>query len=238
MKKIITLLTLSQFLWISLAINVWDCQRLSTIKKLIPNDKLYQQAYSNLQKYCNWDKKVLNSSYYINHYLDVNFRYLDWFEENSDPQAKERRNYLNQIAEVNYKNIDKKQLLEKYSKYRWISRSSWSLYRKYIRICNNLYSINSIIEPNNLENNKSNIISSYFNKCYQLANKRKLQETILVQTILYKIHYQTIQQKLFRLVNQDFLKKRDNLYNKFVISLWDFLYLVRRFIKSYNANTK
>jgi len=238
MKKFVFFLVVFQLTWISLAINIWDCLRLSIIKKLIPNNKLSKQALNNLKKYCNWDKKVISSPYYVNHYLDVNFRYLDWFENNSDPQAKERRNYLNQIAKVNYENIDTKQLIEEYNKYRWLSNKSQSLYLKYKKVCDSLSWIISHIETNLLWNNKAGIINIYTNKCYQLANKRKLQETILVQTILYKIHYQTIQQKLFRLVNQDFLKKRDNLYNKFVVSLWDFLYLVRRFIKSYDANTK
>ena len=218
----------------------WDCSRLDEIKKIISNkelfpDKIYQTAFNNLSKFCNWQKNVLNSKFYINHLIDVKFRYLDWFESNSDPDAKAWRQFLNQIAKDDFKNIKKSELISKYKAYRWIHGK---IYWNYINFCNNLYWINNVVEPTYLKNYKANIIWSYLGKCYKLANKRKLQETILVQSILYKIHYQTIQARLFKIVNQDFLKKWDKLYNKFVISLWDFMYLVRRFIKSTDANTK
>ena len=252
MKKVILIFIISIFLWISFSIATtlkwWDCQRLEEIKKIISDKQIfpgqfYEKAFTNLSQYCNWNKNVLNSKYFINHYLDVKFRYLDWFENNSDPNAKNRRNFLNQIAKNNYTTKDPnkliKNLIEIYKKLRWSTNSNWILYQKYINTCNKLSSINSKIEDSNLKNNKANIINAYLpTKCKQLANQRKLQETALVQSIIYKIHYTTIQQRLFKTINQDFLKKWDNLYNKFVVSLWDFMYLVRRFIKSTDANTK
>jgi len=222
----------------------WDCQRLEEIKQLISDKQVfpwqfYEKAFTNLSQYCNWNKNVLNSKYFINHYLDVKFRYLDWFKNNSDPNAKNRRNFLNQIAKISYKTTDSnkaiKTLINQYKYYRW---ENWVLYKKYIDVCNKLPEISKIFESNNFKNNKYNLLGFYKTSCKKLANQRKLQETALVQSIIYKIHYTTIQQRLFKTINQDFLKKWDNLYNKFVVSLGDFMYLVRRFIKSNNANTK
>ena len=241
MKKIIVIsisILLANFSFAQ-TINRWDCARIREIENIITSlysDKLHLQALTNLKKFCNKDNSVLQSSYYINHYLDVAFRYLDGFEQESDPQAKQRRILLNTIAKSDYKNIKPSVLTWMYNKIRWIS--PWSLYQKYINTCNHLTWLNSLLETNSTNNNRVNIIWTYLQKCYQLANTRKIQETKLTQILLYKIHYRTLQSKLFKLLNQDFVKKRDNLYNQFVISLWDFMFLVRRFIKSTNANTK
>ena len=220
-------------------VNRWDCIRLKNIERIVTSlysDKLHLQALTNLKKFCYGNNNVLESPYYINQYLDVSFRYLDWFKPNSDPQAKQRRNFLNNIARKDYTNIDEKKIIEKYQKY-WIEKK-WSLFNKYLNICKQIPALNKTIEEEATKWNKANIIGYYEAQCQRLAYLRQLQETLLAQTILYKIHYQTIQSKLFKIVNQDFLKKRDNLYNQFVISLWDFMFLVRRFIKSTDANTK
>ena len=106
----------------------WDCNssklkvissNLQVISDLLPEDTksdnftIAKNAFSNLKKYCNYNKKVLHTPFFLNHLIDQYFRYLDWIQTNNYhwplySTSKQRRTYLNQIAENNFRWINPK----------------------------------------------------------------------------------------------------------------------------------
>ena len=227
----------------------WDCNRLSFIAENIDiianslpeiskqdNFAIVQNAISNLVRYCDRDKKVLQTPFFLNHLVDQYFRYLDWIETENYywplyKQSKQRRIFLNKIAENNFRGINPKDINNKF----W--QQYIPIWLNYYKFCNSLLWINNIIESKNASILDKNFVGKYVNKCKLLANDNLAQETYLLHQILLKSYYSSFDVNSFKYFKA-YASQLNELYNIFTIALWDFYYLVNRFIKVTDANTK
>ena len=226
-------------------IEIWD----NSIASKLPEDtadnnqEIVTIALNNLEKVCKWKNLnwVLNSKSFINQLINTYFRYLDaiqikWsYLTNYDPDWLAWREIINSFVEkTNQDNpssdwIDK--LKEKYYVY-WTTDKK--LYSKYTKFCKKLPEINRTIHAWT----DQNIPDSLMDECLVLAENRLAEETLLVNHLIKLNYYKSLKNKLFEMFNNKFAKQWDDLYNEFVISLWNFEYLVTKFIKVTNANTK
>lgn len=254
MKKIFLIIMSIFIIWISFAqnkkITEKDCNNdiLKYLDNLwnklnnLPNLKIikkedYQVAIKNLKKYCNNDWEVLQSPYFINHLLDVWFRKLDAIDPleywiTFDQEGIKWREYLNWITEKTKPDDISKNFTEIWGRKNW----TW-LYSKYISTCKDLKYIDSYIVS---QNNWYTITNNLHNKCINLANQRYQEEANLVSSLMIRSFYKRIDTKLyesfFQKNNKSFADKLMKLYDKFTIALWDFQYLVLRFVKVVDAN--
>ena len=229
----------------------WDCnpshlefisKNLQTIANMLPeetqNDNLEitSNAFSNLQKYCKRNKRTLQTPFFLNHIVDQYFRYLDWIQTNNYywplySESKQRRKYLNQIAENNFRWINPENIQNKF-KNQYIP-----LIRKYRNFCNTLDKINNFIETKKASLENTNYNWKYKEKCQKLTDIILAKETYLLHQIILKTYYSTFDYNQFKYFKA-YASQLNDLYNIFTIALWDFYYLVNRFIKVTDANTK
>ncbi len=247
-------------------VHQWDC-RLSSIayfekigdivfnnwfsKWKIINKKVYSQAIENLKKYCNLEKWVPETPSFINQLVDVAFRKIDaikWlmYWLNPDPLWEKRRNYLNKVSKNN--NADPENIIKNFEKIRWnaeenIKANNTTLYWKYLSVCNEVWNIYQYLLTKSDKN--TNLINKIFiNTCHQMVKERYMREANLIQKITFINFYTDINNKLFEGFSKhtewqtSFSDKLMKLYDKFTIALWNFQYLVLRFVKVLDANTK
>ena len=239
----------------------WDCNNwfFLFLKKFsnnynFSNNKIitkavFNRSKENLQKYCNLESWVPTSTYFLEQLLNTAFRKIDaikWltYSIEPDPLWEERRQYLNNIYQQN--KIPSNQIISKFIKY-WgtaddnVEANNHTLYWKYLLACQEIEKI----YPNiSIINNKS-IINTNFNKfCKQIAKNRYLKELDLIQKTSFINFYTNLNNELFDNFTKhtewksSFSDKLLKLYDKFTVSLWDFQYLVLRFVKVLDANTK
>ncbi len=252
MKKLLSIFIVSQLIitttYAFSTRQEWDCTNITYLTSIqplisnlfndIPDSKtLVNIAISNLEKYCNYDTKVLQTPDFLNHLLDVYFRYLDWIKTNnySGPLYKKSvlyRKQLNKIAEQNFKNTNPDIVN---SLYKDFTQNIWP---KYIEFCKKIPQINNLLTKSSLDSEpKINNTTFWQDYCYQLSELRLSQEINLLNMIQDKIYYTNWDNETFSLFKA-FASQWNNLLNLFIISLWDFDYLVNRFIKVTDANTK
>ncbi len=228
----------------------WDCLNLdyinsikSNIIKLLPTQQnwweIVSKAISNLQRYCLRDNWVLQTPHFINHLLDVYFRFLDWIQtiKYSWPfysPSKQRRNLLKIIAKKNFKNI-KPYKMKKLFKKIYV----WLIMPKYYKFCSKIPELTELIEIKESQNSDTIIVydTKDVNYCNKIAKSITSKETFLFNQILYKIYYVTYLDRSFKYFKA-YASKFNKLYDIFVNSLWDFYYFVTKYIKVTDANTK
>jgi len=233
-----------------------DCTYISTLKTTNIKDnsiknnkeideKVYTQALKNLEKYCNADTDVLESRIFWNHLLDIAFRKIDAIEwltywTQTDEQWQSWRKYLNDI-EKEYQ-TPPENIYNKFIEYWWkadanILWNTGTLYGKYILVCDEIKNIYDIITYSKTYNWIQLIPSIFYEKCINLANIRYNNELNLVEQIMFQNHYNIVNKTLFKTFNQIYWKEFIDLFDKFMIALWNYEYMVRRFIKVTDANT-
>ena len=250
MKRIIViLLVIFPFISFAQQRNIWDCKNLDFIEakqdiiaKILPkktqnyNLKIVNIALTYLKRYCNYDPNVLQTPYFLNHLLDVYFRFLDWIKTNyySEPlfpKSVSYREKLNSIAKSNFRWIDPNKIDELYKYF------VWEISPLYFEFCSKYSSLQNFIEKGDSTSNFITTIWKYTKVCNNISHNRINKEIIFLTSIKYKIYYSNYQNDLFKKF-KDYASKLDNLHNIFTIALWDFYYLVNRFMKVTNANTK
>ena len=231
--------------------NEWDCKNIEYYvklgqEKIIPlpienkadKNKIYQIALGNLIKYCSYSKDTLQTPYFINHLIDTYFRYLDWIKTENYygplyPPGVQRRKFLNQVAQNNFTNTNPEEIKQLY-KTEFIEK----IEPLYFKICVNLPHIKKWLSyKDSKDTNKINPTNIDQDTCNKLATNRIKQETLLIRWIIFKTMYNTYQKNLFNWFKK-FASKWDKLYNLFIVWLGDFEYLVTKFIKVTDANTK
>jgi len=214
--------------------------------------KVFNKAIINLKKYCNLEKWVPQTPSFINQLLDVAFRKIDsikwltyWLP--LDPLWKQWRKYLNKISKKN--NWKPENIIKNFKKIRWnaeqnIKANNTTLYWKYLLACNEISNIYGylLINKENINNNIELINNIFKSTCQQMAKERYLREMTLIQKITFINFYTDINKKLFENFSKhteeqtSFSDKLMKLYDKFTIWLWDFQYLVLRFVRVLDAN--
>ena len=149
------------------------------------------------------------------------------------PPGVQRRKFLNQVAQNNFTNTTPEEIKQKY--YDIFLKKIAGLY---FYICYTIPEIKNWLSNKDSKNtNTVNTLDTDKKICFKLAENRLQQESLLINWIIYKTIYNSYQNQLFTHFKA-FASKRDKLYNLFVIALGDFEYLVNRFIRVTNANTK
>jgi len=264
MKKLIIAFILWLFL-INRSYGQWwfkikdgDCSQASInyfnrIRRITENNKIvtkdvYNKAIENLKKYCNLERNVPQTPLFLNQLLDVAFRKIDaikwltyWLVP--DPLWEQWRKYLNIISEKN--DEDPKNIIAKFKKFWWspgqnIEANNKTLYWKYLLACDEIGNICNYL---NVNDNNTIIHSIFMNTCKQMVRKRYLEELTLIQKLTFINFYTNIDKKLFKSFlkhtnwGESFSDKLMRLYDKFTVALWNFQYLVLRFVKVLDANT-
>jgi len=248
-RTIVLLLVIFPFISIAQQRNIWDCKNLDFIQakqdiiaKILPektqsyNLKIVNIALVNLKKYCNYDWNVLQTPYFLNHLLDVYFRFLDWIKTNNYseplfPLSVTYRESLKSIAENNFRWIDPNKIDELYKYF------IWEISPLYFEFCSKYGSLQNFAEKKDSIPNFITTVWKYTDTCNNISYNRVNKEILLLTSMKYKVYYSNYQQKLFEKY-KEYASKFDNLYNIFTVALWDFYYLVNRFIKVTDASTK
>lgn len=253
-KIIIILLFFTFFLWFSF----WadgDCWRITALEKenikneAIKNSnvidkKLYEQALINLKKYCNKDTEVLETNIFVNHLMDLAFRKIDAIEGLSyglelDEKGKAWRDYLNKI-EKEYQ-TPPKNIYNKFIEYWWKPDiNMWAnpntLHWKYKLACADIHNMYDIVSSKKTYDWVRLDKNSFYRTCIISTNIRYQEEVDLVEQIMFQNYYKIVNETLFKWFNQIYWKEFIDLYDKFIIALWNYEYLVRRFMKVTDAN--
>lgn len=255
-KTIILLLFVLNFTFFSFAkINNNDCKKIETLEKMKHNifnnnfffileEKNYDRAIINLKKYCDWNNETLESSIFINHLLDIQFRQIDWIKWveygiELDKQWKARRDFLNNIQKKY--NTNPSNIYKNFIKYRGepdknISINLDTLYWKYLASCKDLYTIYNYVTFEDTYNWIELSQELFSKKCKWIIKLKYQKEVQLVEKLIFQNYYNIVNKTLFKWFNQIYWKEIWNLYDKFIISLWNFEYMVIRFIKVTDAN--
>ena len=216
----------------------------------ILNKEIYDTALKNLKKYCNGDTiDVLPSDIFVNHLIDVGFRVLDgfWWKYSywlpPDELAKQRRNYLNGIMKE-YE-TPPQEIKDKFEEIWGQPQENYkanenNLLGRYLLYCIELVPIYNLIVPNTNKEQSSKyaMISLYYNACKNLAIQRYVKESYLVNRIMFMNTYHHINKVLYKWFIQEFNVKWAKLYDKFLVLLWNYEYVVRRFIHATDVQTK
>ncbi len=232
-----------------------DCLQISTLEKEniknkaiegknIINEKIYDKALINLKKYCNGNTDILETNIFINHVMDVWLRKIDAIEGLAygvelDEKGKAWRDYLNDI-EKEYQ-TPPKNIYNKFVEYWWkptdnIWNNNTKLYSKYKILCKDINNMYRIITSTSTYNWIDKISQSFYSQCEGITDKRYNDEVDLVEQIMFQNYYKIVNETLFKWFNQIYWKEFIDLYDKFIIALWNFEYLVRRFMKVTDAN--
>ncbi len=223
----------------------------NTSNQKVVTKNVYKKAIENLKKYCNLEKWVPQTSSFINQLTDVAFRKIDaikWMTYwlTPDPKWLKWRNYLNIISKNN--NEKPQNIIKIFKELRWTAKQNMkandnTLYWKYLLTCNEIWNIYQYLLTKNDKN--TNLINQIFmDTCQQMAKERYMREWTLVQKITFINFYTDINKKLFENFSKhtewqtSFSDKLMKLYDKFTVALWNFQYLVLRFVKVLDANTK
>ena len=229
----------------------WDCKYkkfFAEIKKNpkfldwlnIIDKKTFSQAVDNFSKYCAGDWKVLQTPVFVNHLVDVAFRKLDaidwltyWVKPH--PLWLSRRNFLNSVSQT-YK-VPPEKIKDQFVSY-WGKDNKWNLYNLYKEVCAEIWKIAWYVSNNDSLNfdSKSSFKQFNENKCNELADMRYYKELSFVKKLMFQSFYTIVSDKLYKYFNTNFANKLMDLYDNFIITLWDFDYLVLRFMKVTNAN--
>ena len=242
----------------------WDCLNIKYFNRLantlldkqLSNNKIvtldvYKKAIQNLKKYCNLEKWVPETPSFINQLVDVAFRKIDaikWMTYwlTPDPLWQWRRDYLNTVSKEN--NEKPQNIIKKFKQLRWTAdkntkANNTTLYWKYLLVCNEVWNVYQYLLTNSDKN--TNLISDIFmDTCQQMVKERYMREVTLVQKITFISFYTDVNKKLFESFSKhtewqkSFSDKLMKLYDKFTVALWNFQYLVLRFVKVLDANTK
>ena len=249
-------------------VHQWDCttgsiayftnlQKFLTKWNIIVTKDVYKKAIENLTQYCNLEKWVPETPSFINQLTDVAFRKIDaikwmayWFKkEQLDQKWLEWRKELNLFFNPKNKNKDPKVIINDFKKYRWTAKQNMkannnTLYWKYLLACNEMSSMYRFLLPADMNNDDNYLKDLFLDTCQQMAKERYMREWTLVQKITFINFYTDVNKKLFESFSKhtkwqtSFSDKLMKLYDKFTVSLWDFQYLVLRFVKVLDANTR
>ena len=234
-----------------------DCKNISTFEKnsikqlvlswnKIIDEKVYNQALINLKKHCDRQTNVLETNIFTNHLMDVAFRKLDAIKGLSygikpDNQWKAWREYLNDIE--NIYQTPPKNIYYKFIEFRWTpKKNTWAnmktLYGKYKQVCEEIYQKYQILTNKYTYDNKKITPKIFLSNCNKITELRYNNEANLVEQIMFQNYYKIVNDTLFKGFNQIYWKEFWDLYDKFMVALWNYEYMVRRFIKVTDANTK
>lgn len=260
-KKILLIVSIVLFfVWFSFwAEKENDCNNISYFKNLENNSdflsmleknkiidlNVYDQALINLQKYCKKNTDVLLSNIFANHLMDIAFRKLDAIEGltywiTPDEQWKIWRDYINNV-EKKYQTLPEN-IYNNFIKIWWtpeenIKSNTKTLYGKYLQTCEEIKNMYEFIYSSLTYNKVPITPKLFYYKCRELVKKRYNDEANLVEQIMFQNYYHIVNETLFKSFNQIYWKEFKDLYDKFMIALWDYEYMVKRFIKVTDANT-
>lgn len=259
MKRLLLILSfMVTLIWFSFwANNDNDCSNISVFgnnnieNKSLSGNKMitrevYNQALIHLKQYCNWgNKNSLETNIFSNQLLNIAFRRIDGvkglgYGVASDEQGKTWRSYLNGI-EKEYNTLPD-QIYKTFEK-SWgtAEQNTWAntktLYGKYKLVCKEIKSIYEILTSHNTYIWIQITPSIFYTKCMALADKRYRDETRLVKQVMFQNNSHRLNDTLFKAFNQTYWKQLWDLYDKFMVNLWNYDYAVRRFIKVTDANT-
>ena len=264
MKKLFSFVFVMFFMiwlsfWIDNQTKTNDCWYISSLRtekirnqalfwNKIIDKEVYNQALANLWKYCNNEANVLDTDIFVNHLMDVAFRKLDAIKGLSygidpDEQGKAWRDYLNNI-EKDYQ-TPPKNIYDKFIEFRWTpEQNTWAnmktLCGKYKQVCKEVRNMYQTVTYSKTYSNISMFMipSIFLLNCDKLADLRYNNEANIVEQIMFQNYYKIVNDTLFKSFNQIYWKEFWDLYDKFMIALWNYEYMVRRFIKVTDANTK
>ena len=214
--------------------------KISFDKNIILNKEVYVKSLENLKKYCDNQDNVLQTPIFYNHLLDVSFRKIDaikwamyWIKP--DELWLQWREFLNNVEEKAL--TDPKKISETFKKIWWspqdnINSNPNTLYGRYKLACDELLNISDkVITSKSTDDKTSQMINSYLSvQCYNLAKKKYEQAVKVATKVSIQNFYNRTNNKLFKKLNEEFTEKVSRLFDKMMVLLWDFEYVVRRYI--------
>jgi len=236
----------------------WNCSQASIdyfkrVKEItkdnkIVTEKVYNKAITKLKQYCNLEKDTAETPSFINQLVDVAFRKIDaikWLTYwlTPDPMWEKRRDYLNKISKKN--NEKPVNIITNFKKVWWnpeqnIKANNNTLYWKYLLVCDEIWDIYFYLLG--FKDTDDYSLAFFEDTCKQIAKDRYSKEITLIQKITFINFYTDVNKKLFESFSKhtewkkSFSDKLMKLYDKFTVWLWDFQYLVLRFVKVLDAN--
>jgi len=209
---------------------------------------VFEKAVENLEKYCNNEDNVLQTSIFANHLYDVSMRKLDWIKWAAywvklDDLWKQWREYLNDIEKE--ADTDPKKIAKEFQKVWWdadknVDSNPNTLYWRYKKACDELHSLSDkLLSTNSKDDNLYSMWNWYMQDiCYTEVSRRYLKETQMISQLEMHNLYNHAEKQLYKSINEDFTKEISKVFNEFAVLLWQFEYVVRRYIHWSDVNTR